>query len=86
MDQTLNNKIIAYEKALLSLKNVLDTNFTDKIILRDATIKRFEYCFDICYKLIKVFLKEKFGIIENYPKTAFRALKEISEFNEKFCK
>ena len=40
--------------------------------MRDSAIKRFEFCFDLSWKLIKAFLEEKKGIICNSPKGCFR--------------
>lgn len=58
--------------ALNTLKEVLEEPFS--IIVRDATIQRFEYTFEAFWKFIKAYLKEKEGIIGNSPKACFREI------------
>lgn len=60
------------QDALNTLKEVLEELFS--IIVRDATIQRFEYTFEAFWKFIKAYLKEKEGIIGNSPKACFREL------------
>ncbi len=43
------------------------------LMMRDATILRFEYTFETIWKFLKEFLKEKEGTVENSPKAIFRA-------------
>jgi nucleotidyltransferase substrate binding protein (TIGR01987 family) len=43
------------EKALATLDEVLEQPFS--IIVRDATIQRFEYCFELSWKVLKKALK-----------------------------
>lgn len=57
-------------RALNTLKEVLKQPFS--LIVRDATIQRFEYSFEASWKLLKEYLKEEEGIIANSPKTCFR--------------
>ncbi|MFM2344245.1 MAG: hypothetical protein RLZZ210_855 [Pseudomonadota bacterium] len=54
--ETLNLDI--FEKAVYSLKDALTEYAKDKtnIYVRDACIKRFEYCYDLSTKMIKRFL------------------------------
>jgi nucleotidyltransferase substrate binding protein (TIGR01987 family) len=42
------------------------------ILVRDAAIQRFEYTFETTWKVLKVYLKEREGIIANSPKSVFR--------------
>ena len=56
--------------ALNTLKEIAREPFS--IIVRDATIQRFEYTFEAFWKFIKEYLKEKEGIIRNSPKACFR--------------
>jgi nucleotidyltransferase substrate binding protein (TIGR01987 family) len=58
--------------ALNTLKEVLEEPFS--IIVRDATIQRFEYTFEAFWKFIKEYLKEKEGVIGNSPKACFREI------------
>ena len=60
------------QKALNTLKEILKESFS--IIVRDASIQRFEYTFEAFWKFIKAYLKEKEGIISNSPKTCFREI------------
>lgn len=60
------------QDALNTLKEVLAEPFS--IIIRDATIQRFEYTFEAFWKFIKAYLKEKEGIIGNSPKACFREI------------
>lgn len=58
--------------ALNTLNEILRQPFS--IIVRDATIQRFEYTFEALWKYIKEYLKEREGIIANSPKSCFREL------------
>ncbi len=58
------------ERSLKTLKEVLDMPFS--VIVRDAAIQRFEYNFEIMWKLLKHYLKDEEGIICNSPKTCFK--------------
>ena len=42
------------------------------MIIRDATIQRFEYTFEALWKFLKEYLKEKEGIVSNSPKACFK--------------
>ena len=65
-----------FNKAMLTLKSIVeDEEFS--MIVRDATIQRFEYTFEAFWKLIKIYLKENEGLICNSPKTCFRELFSI---------
>ena len=58
------------EKALNTLEEILNEPYSK--IVRDATIQRFEYTFEIIWKLLKEFLYHKEGIVCNSPKSCFR--------------
>ncbi|MCP4252952.1 MAG: nucleotidyltransferase [Candidatus Scalindua sp.] len=57
-------------KAMETLKEILDEPFS--VIVRDATIQRFEYTFEALWKFLKEYLKEREGIVCNSPKSCFR--------------
>ncbi|HHT9113369.1 MAG: nucleotidyltransferase substrate binding protein [Planctomycetes bacterium] len=57
-------------KALDTLEEILRQPFS--IIVRDATIQRFEYTFEALWKFLKEYLKEREGIVSNSPKSCFR--------------
>ncbi|MEK6715548.1 MAG: HI0074 family nucleotidyltransferase substrate-binding subunit [Candidatus Omnitrophota bacterium] len=67
-------------EALGTLKDILKENFS--VIIRDASIQRFEYTFEAFWKFIKEHLKEKEGIIANSPKSCFRELFSIGFISE----
>ena len=58
--------------ALKTIEDILKEPFS--MIIRDATIQRFEYTFEALWKFLKEYLKEKEGIVSNSPKAC---LKEI---------
>ena len=57
-------------KALDTLEEILRQPFS--IIVRDATIQRFEYTFEAFWKFLKEYLKKREGIVSNSPKSCFR--------------
>ncbi|MBC8413760.1 MAG: nucleotidyltransferase substrate binding protein [Nitrospira sp.] len=59
-----------YEKALQRFEDVLAQDENEYI--RDSAIKRFEFIFDLSWKLIKAFLEQEKGIICASPKGCFR--------------
>ena len=74
MDKTIGLKLEEFKKAVLSLREVVDKEKSD--IIRDSVIKRFEYCFELCWKTAKVLLSDKFGIEAFSPKECFRQLRK----------
>ncbi len=58
------------KNALGTLKEIIETPYS--VIVRDATIQRFEYSFEIFWKFLKEHLRVKEGIICNSPKSCFR--------------
>lgn len=76
MDQTLNLKLAEFNKALVTLKEALDMFDLKNILVRDATIKRFEYSYELCWKTSKVFLREIKGELVVGPKECFKTLGE----------
>ena len=60
----------SFEKALESLANVLQQPLNQYI--RDASIQRFEYTFEISWKTLQRFLKLQ-GVETGSPKQVFRA-------------
>jgi nucleotidyltransferase substrate binding protein (TIGR01987 family) len=86
MDKTLKLKLKDFNKALLTLEEAVKKR-KNKFI-RDAAIKRFEYCFELAWKTAKLFLLDNFGVNAFSPKECFRELgknKLISDIDtEKF--
>ena len=74
---------IKYENAarsLETLRQILEEPFS--IIVRDATIQRFEYPFEAVWKYLRSYLREKEGIICNSPKSCFREAFSLGVLNE----
>jgi nucleotidyltransferase substrate binding protein (TIGR01987 family) len=81
MDKTLKLKIADFNKALLTLEEALKAR-KNKFV-RDAAIKRFEYCFELGWKTAKLFLLDSFGIDTSSPKSVWRELGVGSNFSVK---
>ncbi len=63
-------KIDQFEKGLKTLEELQKEQKT--IIVRDATIQRFEYTSELCWKTLKVCLLELSGVDAPTPKAVFR--------------
>ena len=68
-------------RAMATLKEILDEPFS--VIVRDATIQRFEYTFEALWKFLKEYLKEREGIICNSPKSCYREFFRLDMITEK---
>ena len=68
--ERLRQKIDSLKKAYTSFEEIINLPYS--IIVRDASIQRFEYTFEIFYKSVKEYLRLKKGIIVNTPKSIFR--------------
>ena len=74
---------LKYTDALHAFETLNDILMMDySVIIRDATIQRFEYTFEACWKFVKEYLKEKEGIICNSPKSCFRELFSLGFLSE----
>jgi len=58
-----------FQKTIERLEEVLLLKRTK--VNRDSAIKRFELCFDLCWKLIKIWAKKQ-GIECNSPRSCFK--------------
>jgi len=67
-------------KSLRTLEEILKEPFS--IIIRDATIQRFEYTFEALWKFLREYLKEYEGIISNSPKSCFRDIFSLGILSE----
>lgn len=76
----LKPKLALLKKALKAWEKVLDEKYSD--VVRDATIQRYEFSFELLWKAVKIFLKEKEGIECNSPKGCFRALRRVLDLSE----
>jgi len=78
--EKLKKKIQDAKKAILSLEEILTEKYSK--IVRDATIQRFEYTFEVAWKLLKEYLYHKEGIVCNSPKSCFREAFSVGLLNE----
>jgi nucleotidyltransferase substrate binding protein (TIGR01987 family) len=62
--------VVPFQKALATLTAILQEKKTD--IVRDATIQRFEYTFELSWKLLKRYLESENNVIEPNIKNLFR--------------
>lgn len=67
-------------RALETLKAVLQEPYS--VIVRDASIQRFEYTFEAFWKFLKEYLKEREGVIVNSPKSCFREIFAVGYLSE----
>lgn len=68
--EQLNERIESCRRALATLDEILSTPFS--IIVRDASIQRFKYSFEVLWKLLKAYLKDYEGTVCHSPKQCFR--------------
>lgn len=60
----------ALEKIFAKMQQLsITSSQIEKEAYRDASIKRFEFCYELTWKYLKRYLETKFGIIERSPKT-----------------
>jgi nucleotidyltransferase substrate binding protein (TIGR01987 family) len=71
---SLTDEIIQLKKALARLEEA--QALPRNQISQDATIQRFEFTFELFWKVIKIFLAEK-GKETNSPKDAFRVAADL---------
>lgn len=70
--------LTTFEKALNGLELGLTIDFSqysmvDADYIRNGWIKKFEYCTELAWKLVKVLLEWKNGQVVNSPKSVYRA-------------
>ena len=70
MEGRLKLKISLALKSFQTFEEILKEPYS--VIVRDASIQRFEYTFETIWKVLKEFLKEKGGVVVNSPKMTFR--------------
>lgn len=68
--EKLNSRLASCQRALSTLDEILGMPFS--VIVRDASIQRFEYSFESLWKLLKAYLAGQEGIVCNSPKRCFR--------------
>jgi len=78
--EKLKRKLEDAKKAIVTLEEILMEKYSK--IVRDATIQRFEYTFEVAWKLLKEYLYHKEGIVCNSPKSCFREAFSVGLLNE----
>jgi nucleotidyltransferase substrate binding protein (TIGR01987 family) len=66
----LNDRLASCQRAISTLDEILQMEVS--VIIRDASIQRFEYSFESLWKLLKASLDQCEGIVCNSPKRCFR--------------
>jgi nucleotidyltransferase substrate binding protein (TIGR01987 family) len=68
--EKLSERLASCQRAVATLDEILRT--PTSVIVRDASIQRFEYSFESLWKLLKAYLDQQEGIVCNSPKACFR--------------
>jgi nucleotidyltransferase substrate binding protein (TIGR01987 family) len=68
------------ERAFSRLREIVREPFS--LIVRDTTIQRFEFTFEAVWKLLKLYLKDREGIVCNSPKSCFREAHSVGLLTE----
>ncbi len=68
--EKLKERARSCQQALATLEEAVNMPFS--VIVRDASLQRFEYSFESLWKLLKVHLEQQEGIVCNSPKGCFR--------------
>lgn len=84
--EKLLTQILQFKRAIARLEEALGQEKND--FLRDASIQRFEFSLDLCWKTVKTFLEERKGIICTAPKDCFRAAYQhgLIEYDDQWIK
>jgi nucleotidyltransferase substrate binding protein (TIGR01987 family) len=73
--ENLKERLGSCQRALATLDEAINMPFS--VIVRDASIQRFEYSFESLWKLLKVYLAQHEGILCNSPKSCFREALQV---------
>ena len=65
------HKLDDFRTALTRLDEVMGSESKMPDLVRDASIQRFEFCYELCWKSMRALLKV-LGTDVNYPREAFR--------------
>ena len=76
----LNKRLESLQAALATLEEIL--KHRSSVVVRDATIQRFEYTTEAAWKALKHYLQEQEGIECNTPKGCIRAACKANLLNE----
>ena len=78
MDSTLTLVLPDFKKALATLDEAVQAD-SNNTFVRDATIQRFEYSFELGWKTVKMYLADQYGETALSPKESFRLLGKHGE-------
>lgn len=78
------DKLNSADKALSKLEEILAEGGNDEKT-RDASIQRFEFTSEICWKALQVVLKTKFLLEVRYPKGCYDAAFKVGIIDEELC-
>lgn len=73
--EELKERLCSCQRALATLDEAVNMPFS--VIVRDASIQRFEYSFESLWKLLKAYLARHEGILCNSPKRCFREALQV---------
>ncbi len=76
-------KLDLAQKALDTFHEILKEPFS--VIVRDATIQRFEYSSEVCWKALQAYLKIYPEIEVRHPKGCYQKAFEIGLIDETLC-
>jgi len=75
-----NRNLKSLEKALLQLSDALEES--ESPIVRDACLQRFEFCYELLWKTLKIFLEEIHGVRAVSPRQVFKEAFALSIIDE----
>ncbi len=74
--ERLKQRIAIAKQALSALQEVLAMPYS--AIVRDAAIQRFEFTFEVLWKLAQIYLHQKEGLDINSPKSVLRSCFQVN--------
>ena len=75
-----NRNLKSFEKALIQLGEALEES--ESPIVRDACLQRFEFCYELLWKTLKVFLEDIHGVRAVSPRQVFKEAFALSIIGE----
>ena len=86
-DYTLTVRLTDFNSALISFEQSLQLNLTkykgvELDTLKNGQIQKFEYCEELCWKTIKVFLNIVHGVDTVSPKSAIKEFYRVNLIDE----
>jgi nucleotidyltransferase substrate binding protein (TIGR01987 family) len=78
--ETGRERVEAFGQAFDTLREAC--GMTESDIVRDGSIQRFEYTYDLFWKCLRDFLRDTHGLICNSPKLCFREAFSLGLFDD----